>query len=80
MAGLCGLALLATLGCSSSDSSVSEELQLVEARAAQALQAMAFLLGELDPFAPAPIPSVGDPPDPCTDVSGGYCNLGGSVM
>jgi hypothetical protein len=77
---ICLLALLATAGCSSGSSDGNAELREMEERAAQALRIMDVLLRELDPFAPPPAPATGVPPDPCTDIGAGYCNLGGEVL
>lgn len=80
----CLVAMLATLGCSSSSGGGDAELKQLEDQVSGALQAMSLLLTALNPFNPAP-----PAPAPksnattivgCTDVSQGYCNVGGTVQ
>jgi hypothetical protein len=80
----CLVAMIGTLSCSSGGSSGRVDYAEIEAQVERALQIMAFILEELNPFqqppAPTPGPSLFQPPDPdCTDISDDYCESAGHI-
>jgi hypothetical protein len=80
---VCLVAMLGTLGCSSS-SSGGGELTQIESQVSGALQVMSLLLDALNPFNPAPPAPAAKSSSTtivdCTDVSQGYCNVSGTVL
>lgn len=83
IASVCLVAMLATLGCSSSSSGGDAELKQLEGQVSGALQAMSLLLTALNPFSPAPPApapkSIATTIVDCVLIDQGYCNISGTV-
>jgi hypothetical protein len=78
----CLVAMLGTLSCSSGGSSGHAEFAAIEAQLEEALEVLAFILEELNPFSPppAPAPLVGALVTPgCQDITGSYCDVSGTI-